>query len=172
MKDKSKLVAIILAILAIIAIIVSLVSKEEVKKEKYKTEIVTNYSNFYTVDSCISRTINYISNKDNENLYLVINDDYKTKNNITKENVLDIFGEIKTNTSFVSRKMYSKKIDDNVTKYFVSGYIQENQLFDNSVVKNQSKQYMYFVVYLDSSSKLFSVEPYSGKIFEGDENEE
>ena len=65
MKDKSRLVAVGLVIIAIVVVIISVVFNDtEEKKTEENIQIVLNYSNFYTVNSCLYRTINYISQKD------------------------------------------------------------------------------------------------------------
>ena len=60
MKDNSKYIAIGLAILAIIVVIISLVTGNDKKKTNSAPVIVTNASNFYTVNSCLYRTITYL----------------------------------------------------------------------------------------------------------------
>ena len=79
MKDNSKYIAIILAILAIIVIIISLVTGKDNKKNSLEPLIVTNASNFYTVNSCLYRTITYLAEKDKESLNLILSEEYKKK---------------------------------------------------------------------------------------------
>lgn len=176
MEDKSKLTAIILVIVTIIVVAVSFIfDKIEEKEEVNDINIVTNYSNFYTVNSCLYRTITYISYKDSESLFLVLDDNYKNKNNITKENALSLFNNIVEDSTFVSKKMYYQKINDNITKYYVYGQVQLNQIYDGDVTNKVSHTDMYFIVYMDTSSKTFSVEPYTSDLFSklgGDNNEE
>ena len=52
MKDKSKLTAIILVVLVIIVVIVTSFYNKNDKINENEISIVTNYSNFYTVNSC------------------------------------------------------------------------------------------------------------------------
>ena len=172
MRDKKKLTAIILALLAIIVLIISLVSKSKLTEEKEKLSIVTNASNFYTVNSCLYRLTTYISTKDANSLLLLLNDDYKEKNKITKDNVFDIFPVANETDTFVSNKMYYVQLTKDITKYYVSGHIEQNILFDGEVISENGKEQVYFIVYLNSKDKIFSVEPYDGEIFsEGDINE-
>ena len=172
MKDNSKYVAIILAILAIIAVIISLSVKNDTKKSEYEPLVVTNPSNFYTVNSCLYRVITYLSDKDLNSLSLVIDDNYKKNNNVTKENILDLFFEVEANSTFVSEKMYYETINSNLIKYYVKGHIEINQIMDDVPLEDKNYDYVYFIVYLNTSNKLFSIEPYDGKIFKvGDEIE-
>ena len=171
MKDKKKLMAIILASLAIIVLIISFVGKNKVGSQKEDVSIVTNSSNFYTVNSCLYRLTTYISTKDTNSLLLLLNDNYKKNNKITKDNILEILPEASENDTFVSNKMYYSKITKDITKYYVSGYIEQNKLFDGEIISGIDSNQVYFIVYLNSNEKIFSIEPYDGKIFtEGDLN--
>ena len=172
MQDKKKLTAIILAALAIIVFIISFINKGKLDGKKDEISIVTNASNFYTVNSCLYRLTTYISTKDVDSLMLLIDEKYKEKNKVTKDNILEILPVAEGNDTFVSNKMYYSKLTDNITKYYVQGYIEQNKLFDDEVITELDNELVYFVVYLDSEEKIFSIEPYDGKIFmEGDLNE-
>lgn len=167
MKDKSKIVAIIVAVAAVSVLIFTYFFDNKETKNKEDIKIVTNYSNFYTVNSCLYRLITYISSKDSNSLLLVLNEDYKLKNKINKDNVLSIFDNIDENSTFVSRKMYYEQINKNIIKYYVYGYVEKNQLFDEDYINKLDTKDMYFIVYLDTSNKTFAIEPYSGEIFIG-----
>lgn len=173
MKDKSKLTAIILVFLVIIVVTISFITKNNEKSKSNDINIVTNASNFYTVNSCLYRTITYISSKDTNSLLLLIPESYKKENKITKDNVLDLFFETDITSTFVSEKMYYEVISNNLTKYYVKGYVEENKIYDDELLVKEEHDSVYFIVYLDSSESIFSIEPYDGKIFkEGDLNEE
>ncbi len=168
MEDKSKLTAVILVIITLTVVIVTFVLNNMKDDKKYnEVKIVTNYSNFYTVNSCLYRVITYISSSDKDSLILVLTDDYKKKNNVTVDNVIDIFDKVSDNSTFSSKKMYYENINDNVTKYYVYGTIEENLMYGDSLSKDA-----YFIVYLDTKSKVFEIEPYNGEVFlNGDANE-
>lgn len=171
MKDKKTLTAIIVAILAIIVVVINLIPEKE-SDEKSKPIIVTSYSDFYTINSCLYRIVTYASAKDSESLLLVLNEKYKKENNITKNDVLNLFSDISENSTFVSEKMYYEDITDTISKYYVKGYVTNQLLFDDEVIDNIDKKTIYFVVYLDSLENIFSVEPYDGNIFEVGEQDE
>lgn len=173
MKDKSKLVAIFLAVTAILVVVISSilgnVKKEELNNKKY---IVTNYSNFYTVNSCLYRVITYLASQNANNMMLVLNEKYKEKNNVTESDVLNLFPQVEPSSNFVSIKMYYENISKNIKKYYVEGYIKKNQLIDGTDTNNEDQALVYFIVYLDYENKVFSIEPYSGDIFmDGELNE-
>lgn len=163
MKDKSKLVAVILVIITILVLVINYFFKPNQNKEE--TFVVTNASNFYTVNSCLYRTINYISLNDYESLFLLLPEEYKEKNNITKDSIKDIFPKVNAGSTFVSEKMYYVNLSKNLTKYFVKGNIEENKIYDGEVLNKKENNYNYFIVYLDSKNSIFSVEPYDGEIF-------
>ena len=163
------LLAIIVATLAISVLVVSFITGKNNKKTN-NIEIVTNYNDFYTVDSCIYRIITYINSNNNDNLLLVLNDKYKKENNIT--GISDLMLDIPDNGSFISKKMYYENINDNVKKYYVYGYILPNIMdLDTTEAKEEQKE-IYFIVYMDEKNLTFSFEPYDGKVFIGGELDE
>ena len=175
MKDKSKIVAIILVVVTLLVVILTAIFNKKIEENKEtKINIVTNYSDFYTVNSCLYRLITYISDKDQESLFLVLGDKYKKENNIEKNNVLNLFGTIEQDSTFVSKKMYYEKLNNNITKYYVYGYVEKIQMFDDEDVNKLDTKDMYFIVYIDNENKIFSIEPYSKNLFDnigGDNNE-
>ena len=158
MKDKSKLVAIILVIVTVL-VLTAIFNKVEENKET-KINIVTNYSNFYTVNSCLYRMVTYIYEKDQESLLLILNDKYKEENNIDENNVLNFFDSIEEDSTFVSKKMYYQNINKNITKYYVHGYIEKNQIFDYDLTNKLEIKDVYYIVYLDSENKIFSIDDF------------
>lgn len=172
MKDKSKLVAIILVIITILVVVLTNLLNKDGEQKENKIEIVTNYSNFYTVDSCLYRTITYIASRDNQSLLSVISDNYKKENNIDTNNVLNVFSEIEEDSIFISKKMYYEKINNNITKYYVYGHTEKNQILDDEITLNNEYKEQCFIVYLDTTNKTFAIEPYSGELFIGGEIDE
>lgn len=166
-KLKSLIPVIVLALLAVGSIIYSKIIEPKKSKED-SIEILTNYSDFYTVNSCLAIVSSYISSDNSDNLYLLLSDAYKKNNDITTSNVLSLFKDLKGSYTFRSSKMYYQIINDNVTKYFVKGYFQTDEVTEEI----HEKELTYFIVYLDSKNGTYSIEPYTGEIFmEGDFNE-
>ena len=169
MKDRTKLFAIILVIVTILVVVLTYIFSNNDKKDENRINIVTNYSNFYTVN----RTITYISNKDSKNLLLLINPSYAKKNNINESNVVSLFNDIPANSSFASKKMYYEEISKNIIKYYVYGVVIEDNLYEDFEVRDKVSYPMYFIVYINRDKGIFSIEPYSGELFiNGDKNEE
>lgn len=172
MKDKSKLIAIILVVITILVVVLTNIFNKEKEETQTKIEIVTNYSNFYTVDSCLYRTITYVSSNDKESLLSILSSGYKKENNIDESNVLNLFDEIDENSIFVSKKMYFEQINENITKYYVYGQVKENHILDDELMTEDNYKEKYFIVYLDTLNKTFAIEPYDGNLFIGGENNE
>lgn len=172
MKDKSKFVAIFLVIITILVVVFSSLLNKDEKQKDSKKYIVTNYSNFYTVNSCLYRVITYIASENKSDMMLVLSEDYKNKNKITEDSILDLFPKVEQGSTFVSTKMYYETINSNIKKYYVQGYIEMNQLVDMKDSTNLEKTNTFFIVYLDTQNKIFSIEPYSGEIFMDGETDE
>lgn len=166
MKDKQNLLVILLVIVTVLVVVINFITKKEEKIEN-NIEIVTNYSNFYTVNSCVYRVINHLALKDTKSLTLLIDEKYRKENKITKDNVLSKFIEVSQDSTFKSKKMYYELLDSNITKYYVYGEVIKNQIFDEGMDEVVKGQDAYFIVYLDWKNEIFSIEPYDGEIFIG-----
>ena len=166
MKDRQNLLIILLVIVTALVVIINFITKKE-EEEKNDIEIVTNYSNFYTVNSCVYRVINHLALKDSKSLILLINENYKKENKITEDNVLNKFMEVSQDSTFKSKKMYYEQLESGITKYYVYGEILKNQIFDEGIEENINGEDAYFIVYIHWEDEIFSVEPYDGEIFIG-----
>lgn len=124
-----------------------------------KYEIVKNYNDFYTVNSCVYRYLTYLQSNPNA-LLKVLDDNYIKANNINENNIYNYLTKYEGNLSFSSKKMYEEKISSNIYKYYVYGYV-EKDIMDSF----PEKQEAYFIVKLDKKNNIFTIEPYDGKIF-------
>ena len=167
MKDKSSILVILVAVLAIVVVVLSSIFGK--KEEEPEIRIVTNYSDFYTVNSCLYRMVTYASSNDLNSLLLVLDKNYINENKIDITNVLSVFPSIDEDSTFVSKKMYYQILGNNITKYYVYGIIEDNSLYEDGSIINDNKEKSYFIVFMDKKNKTFSVEPYDGKIFNGGE---
>lgn len=168
-QTKSIIPIIILVVFTVGVVIYSNIDKN--KKEEMPIEIVVDYSDYYTVNSCLNNVINYITSENADNLYLLITEDYKKDKNITKENVLSFFKKMSGSHIFVAKKMYYQAVDEDITKYYVFGYAKSDD-FSESYIEIDESNSMYFIVYLDSNEGIYSIEPYDGAIFIEGENHE
>ena len=163
-KDNSKIVAIVLASITLVVVILSLLFKTN-GSINHEKSVVTDPSSFFTVNSCLYRTITYISSGDVDSLLKVVDSDYKKNKSLNKDNILSEFPTIPENSNFVSKKMYYEKINSNITKYYVYGIVEDNLLYEDGSIGTINNQELYFIVKLDANKNTFTVEPYDGKIF-------
>ena len=169
MKKNNNLIFIIgVVILTLSVVVITSIIDSNKNKVHYETQIVTNYIDFYTVNSCLYRVITYIENKDTDALMLILNDNYKKDKKVNSSNIYSFLPNVENNSTFVSKKMYYKKINSNIKKFYVYGQIAKEEM-DVGLINPVDT---YFIIYLDSNKKVFAIEPYDGKIFSGGEESE
>lgn len=164
-EEKSKkIIALVLVIAVIILGLYKLFFEgTNIKKEKIDTEtisIVRDNDRFYTVSSCASKYINYLSIKDTDNLLILLSEDFKTKKSVNYDNIYSYIGTLDGTKNFVAKKMYEQRVSKNVYKYYVYGYIDNETIYYVS-----NKQDYYLIVLLDEENMVFAIEPYDGEIF-------
>ena len=151
--SKYKNYIIIIILLAVFLTVLTIFNKDNsnisVEKEKYYIE--TDYSKFFTVNSCIYRFVDYLSVKDTDSLLEILDHEYKVQNNIDKNNIYDFVPDLNGMYSFSSKEMYRIEKDD-YAKYYVFGY-----LIKDSISGNSSREKNYYVVNLDKKNMTFSI---------------
>lgn len=168
MNDKAERNTKILAIVIVVAVLLLGIyklffEKDNIQEEKIDTEtisILSDNSKFFTVSSCVSKYINYLSLSDTENLLLLLSNDYKEKNSINSSNLYNYVGNINGSYSFIGSKMLEQRLSKSVYKYYVKGFIQE-ELMDTVALG----QVYYIIVILDEKNMTFAIEPYDGSLF-------
>lgn len=158
-KKKKITIILLVAVVIIYGGIFFLVEKNERKKPSLTASIVTDYSEFFTVNSCISKYINYLGAKDEDALYKLLSIDYKRKKIITKDNVLMNLQVITSGSTFSAYRIYKENIREDIYKYYVRGFIEVGGLEIDDISRKED----YIIVYLDKKNTLFSIEPYDGK---------
>lgn len=131
---------------------------ESPKEENYT--IVTNYNKFYTVNSCVYRYLSYLQGNDASSLLKVLDDDFVSKNSLNESNVYNYLTAYDGNVNFNSRKMYEEKISNDITMYYVYGYV-ERDIMDSFPEQIDA----YYIVKLDEKNQVFTIQPYNGDIF-------
>jgi len=158
----------ILAIVIIIAVVFLGIykiffEKNIVEEEKIDTKTISvlkDNSRFFTVSSCVSKYISYLSEKNTENLLILLSNEYKTNNSINSNNLYNYVGIMDGNKTFSPKKMFEQRISKTIYKYYVSGFIEEDLMESIS-----SDQPYYLIVILDESNMTFAIEPYDGSLF-------
>lgn len=159
-----KILAIVLVVAVLfLGIYKIFFDKEEVEIESIDTEtisVVKDNSRFFTVSSCVSKYINYLTTEDTENLLILLSKEYKDNNAINSDNLYNYVNKINSNKTFSPKKMFQQRISKSIYKYYVYGFIQE-ELMDSIGPKED----YYLIVILDEENMTFSVEPYDGSMF-------
>ena len=90
--DKKTYIIIIISVLTILGTIFlnKILTKDSKNNNTNSTSIhlVENYSDFFTVNGCATKYINYLTSENKEALIKVLNESYVSQNKITKENIL------------------------------------------------------------------------------------
>lgn len=161
-EKNQKILAIVLVIIVCILGIYKLFFDKS-KKETIDTEtisVVKNNDRFYTVTSCVNKYLTYLSSGDKDNLYLLLNENYKNENNITKENISNFININIGNISFNPYKMFEQRLSKNVYKYYIKGYIRKDTFSGVG-----PKEEFYIIIIMNQSNLTFSVMPYDGEMF-------
>lgn len=175
MKEKKKVIAIVLIILCLLLISIFLVyslnnnKKEEDKKfpeenthissyylNTSKNNVVTNRDDFFTAQSCVQKYILYITQKDKESIYKLLDKSYIDQFKVTKDNVLEHVENLSGEITFKAKKMYFDKVNENFYKYYVIGEILEEKMDENPKSMGEFK----VTVNMDLENMLFSIVPY------------
>lgn len=163
-ENKEKIIAIVLVVAVLILGIYKLFfEKNDTKEEKIDTEtisVVEDVNRFFTVSSCVSKYINYLSIKDTDNLLVLLSKQYKEENKINSENLYNFTGTIEGTNTFAGKKMFAQRISKSIYKYYVHGFTQM-ELMDSVAPKKD----FYVIIIIDEENMTFSVEPYNGEMF-------
>lgn len=151
---------IIIVILSLIFISIIVLNKLDDEKnmnfqQKSNYILETNYSKFFTVNSCISKYISYLEKKDTNSLLEILDKDYVKNNNINKDNLYNFVDNIDGSYSFVSRKMF-RCDKQNLLKYYVYGFLNKETI--DGVI---NKKEQYYILTLDEENYTFSIIPSS-----------
>ena len=141
-------------------LILFLINTENNKSVSNNIVLVNDPSEFYTVSSCLTKYVTYVSSKDNEKIYIMLDSNYIDKNNITVDNVFDFISLYDGEYTQSSIRMYSQQINSYTTKYYVK-YVINQSIMD--VATEDIIQYA--IVVLNERELSFSIEPYDGEMF-------
>lgn len=150
-----------LILFGVLILIIGFILHFSNRKSKEKIQIVNDNSTFYTVASCASKYISYLSANDTDNLLILLDNKYKKNNSIDAGSIYNYVGILSGNYMFKAKKMYFEKVGKARYKYYVYGVVIENTM---DVFDTNEKEY-YLIVYLNEKDMTFSIEPYDGEIF-------
>lgn len=159
---------ILIAVLILLVIGLVYVSRKTDKEERDQQEIINikekyilvkEKSTFFTVESCANRYIISLGNGNVDNLLKLADQEYISKNNLNKDNIVDKLGALNGDFNFKAKKIYYTK-DGNIYTYYVYGLLQENMINEYDYGKDY-----YLIVKIDKNKNLFSIIPYDGSYF-------
>lgn len=162
-RNKKILAAVIVIVVLFLGIYKLFFDKNDNMEEKIDTEtisVVLDNSRFFTVSSCVSKYIRYLSDKNTENLLVLLSNEYKNNNSINSSNLYNFVGNMNFNTTFTAKKMFEQRVSKTIYKYYIYGFIEEDLMDTVS-----SKTPYYLIVILDESNMTFAIEPYDGSMF-------
>lgn len=159
-----KIIAIVLVVAVLFLGIYKLFFDKDIyTEEKIDTETISvlkDNNRFFTVSSCVSKYVNYLSISDTENLLVLLNEEYKEKNSIDKNNLYSYIGTINGTSTFSPKKMFEQRVSQTVYKYYIYGYVNQEMMDEVT-----SRSDYYLIVFLDEKNMTFSIEPYDGSMF-------
>ena len=164
-EEKNKKIFLIILVIAVLCLGIYKLFFEgkKIKEESIDTEtisIVTNPNDFYTVSSCVSKYLSYLSIGDTEKIFILLSDEYKKNNEVTKDNLYIFLNQLSGVYNFNPKKMFVQQINKNVYKFYVYGVISEEMM---DLASDETD--FYIVVILDRENTTFSIEPYDGNVF-------
>jgi len=166
MDDNKKqwILAIVLVILVIVVICVNLFNRGTTKTElDTSIKLLNDRNRFFEVSNSVDKFIKYVASKDEDSILKIISSEYLEDNNISETFILNIVPNISGNYMFSASKIYQQQLSETVYKYYVKGYYYQDTI-DGAGPSND----YYVIVYFYTENMTFSIEPYDGKIFEGD----
>lgn len=167
-KLKNKNIILIIIFIVLVLLLIFLTKKDNSNNEStndLSTQyiLLTDINDFFTVEGCVNRYINSLSNKETDNLMKLLDKDYIEKNLINQNNILSKLDSIDGMHSFSAKKIYVEAISKNTNNYYVYGLLKKDTINSNDLGNDY-----YIIVKIDKEKLLFSITPYDGNIFKED----
>lgn len=118
-----------------------------------KINNLKDHQTFFTVLSCINKYIQYNEQKDFQNMYNVLSEEYISENNITINDIEQKVKMYNNAETFTVKEIYEYNNNENVSTYFIYGKTIEDN-FDNDDPKQEE---LNIVVQLDKSNRTFDI---------------
>ena len=159
MKKTAKIEIVICIILVLVfggTTIYSNIAKKEAEENKIDTTVfaLNDINRYLTIDSSVSKYISYVSSKNNDYTYQVLDKNYLEDNNITTANIINKIEFYDPNYRGSAKEIYQISSYQNIYKYYVKEQISNETLDTIEFVR-----YDYFCITLDESNLTFSIMP-------------
>ena len=156
LKELLIILAVILLVLGIISIVKKSKNYATNTETEIKLETVKDYSTFFTVENCINKYINALSNSNGEDAFNLLTNEYKNLKSINKDNVDEKLDYLDGNYVYEARNIFEKNIDNNIKEYYIYGLLKEDVLGGYDTGKDS-----YYQVIIEDESYTFTLRPYT-----------
>ena len=159
MKKTAKIEIVICIILVLVfggTTIYSNIAKKEAEENRIDNTVIAlnDINRYLTIDSSVSKYISYVSSKNNDYTYQVLDKNYLEDNNITTANIFNKIEFYDPNYRGSAKEIYQISSYQNIYKYYVKEQISNETLDTIEFVR-----YDYFCITLDESNLTFSIMP-------------
>lgn len=169
-KHKKKVIlfiGIILVFIAFIAIVLSLFLKNQdseeptnpntSEEEKFNISIVplNDYNEFFTVNQIINQYYLSLTGSNKQTIYNLLDEDFKNQEGITLNNLDSKINRNYQSTSYTSLEIYYNP-DSVITYYFVNGFLENENLSDDSFQYTKNVKYLVIV---NKKTYAYSITP-------------
>ncbi len=123
--------------------------------DNFTIELVTDRDMFYSVEENVSTYLQSVTDRNAEEIYKFLDEDYIQKFGVTQENVLEHVENYSTSVRFSAQEMYQMlNVDTQITTYYVVGFV-ESQVFGDL---GDTEDY-YVTLNYDAFNRTFSIMP-------------
>ena len=122
----------------------------------YNIELVTDRNMFYSVEQNINTYLKSVTDRNKDEIYNFLDEDYIQKFGVTKKNLLDKVENYSIPLRFDAQEMYQMiNIDTQITTYYVKGFVEKQ-------INGDLGNYEEYCVTLnyDYFNKTFSIMPF------------
>ncbi len=159
MKKTAKIEIVICIILVLVfggTTIYSNIVKKEAEENRIDNTVtaLNDINRYLTIDSSVSKYISYVSSKNNDYTYQVLDKNYLEDNNITTANIFNKIASYDPNYRGNAKEIYQISAYQDIYKYYVKEQISNETLDTVEFVR-----YDYFCITLDESNLTFAIMP-------------
>lgn len=165
-KVKIFIVLVLLSICCITFFIVYLNKKEKTleiqpNNNPFSLQDVVEYSSFFSINNDLNEYLKYNYYQESNALFELLNKEYITKNNITKDNILTKLKLYDETVSIKTKNMYYEE-NGNIQLYYVIGDIISTLYDEINVIEENVK----FFITVDYDTMAFNIYPIYDEINE------
>lgn len=159
MKKIEKIEIVICIILVLVfggTTIYSNLAKKEAEANRIDNTVtaLNDINRYLTIDSSVSKYISYVSSKNNDYTYQVLDKNYLEDNNITTVNLFNKIVSYDLNYRGNAKEIYQVSTYQNIYKYYIKEQISNETLDTLEFIR-----YDYFCVTLDENNLTFAIMP-------------